>query len=222
MGNYSVYKHTCPNNKVYIGITCRNPEYRWNNGKGYKNNKHFYSAIQKYGWENIKHEILYKELEEREAYKKEIELIKKHQSNNRKYGYNNSTGGEKSMAGCTAWNKGTHITNSGSFKKGHKLSEKSLEKIKNAIKGRKLTEETKKKMSEAQKGEKCYWYGKQLPEYMKEKIRQGHNKKVICIETNIIYESIKIAEQELGLKHIGDCCRGKQKQCGCLHFKFIK
>ena len=36
MRKYTVYKHTSPSGKVYIGITCRKPKYRWNNGKGYK------------------------------------------------------------------------------------------------------------------------------------------------------------------------------------------
>ena len=40
--NFCVYKHTCPNGKVYIGITCQNPIKRWKGGSGYKNNKHFY------------------------------------------------------------------------------------------------------------------------------------------------------------------------------------
>lgn len=221
MNNYSVYIHICPNSKKYIGITSKKPESRWRNGNGYKSNKHFYNAIQKYGWDNIEHKIIYNNLEEQEAYKKEIELIKKYNSNNKEYGYNNSTGGEKSSKGCVAWNKGIHVVNNGSFKKGHKLSEQSIKKIIEANKGRKHTEETKKKMSEAQKGEKASWYGKHLPNYMKEKIRKAHNKSVLCLETNIVYESIKKAEEELKLNHIGDCCNGKQKQCGGLHFKFV-
>ena len=32
MKSYTVYKHTSPSGKVYIGITCRKPEYRWNHG----------------------------------------------------------------------------------------------------------------------------------------------------------------------------------------------
>lgn len=31
MMNYSVYKHTAPNGKIYIGITSMKPENRWNN-----------------------------------------------------------------------------------------------------------------------------------------------------------------------------------------------
>ena len=38
-------------NKIYIGQTCQNPEYRWNHGKGYKKNECFYNDIQKYGWD---------------------------------------------------------------------------------------------------------------------------------------------------------------------------
>lgn len=55
---YYIYIHTCPNTMVYVGQT-KNPKMRWNNGKGYKNtNKEFYKAIQIFGWENIKHEIV--------------------------------------------------------------------------------------------------------------------------------------------------------------------
>lgn len=31
---YSVYIHTLPNNKVYIGITSQKPKARWDNGRG--------------------------------------------------------------------------------------------------------------------------------------------------------------------------------------------
>ena len=35
---YYVYKHTFPNNKVYIGITKQKPIRRWKNGTNYKKN----------------------------------------------------------------------------------------------------------------------------------------------------------------------------------------
>lgn len=121
--SYVVYKHTTPNNKVYIGITCRNPIIRWQNGVGYRNNKHFYNAIKKYGWNNIKHEILFTGLTQEEACKKEIELISKYDSTNQLKGFNISTGGDKrtshfkldeiarkkisqSKVGKQTWNKG--------------------------------------------------------------------------------------------------------------------
>ena len=93
--NYVVYKHTAPNGKVYIGITRRKPEVRWGcNGSRYYNNKHFFSAIQKYGWDNIKHEILYDRLDAHTAEEHEKRLIFLYHSDDRKYGYNNTLGGE--------------------------------------------------------------------------------------------------------------------------------
>lgn len=93
---YTVYKHTNKiNNKVYVGITTRKPKERWGSyGNGYKNNAHFYSAIEKYGWENFEHEIIAEGLTKEEAYKKEIELITFYKSNDRKFGYNKSSGGD--------------------------------------------------------------------------------------------------------------------------------
>ena len=36
MDNFTIYKHTSPSGRCYIGITKYKPKYRWNNGKGYK------------------------------------------------------------------------------------------------------------------------------------------------------------------------------------------
>lgn len=91
---YCVYKHTSPSGKVYIGITCKkNPKDRWNNGKAYKN-PYFNQAIAKYGWDNFKHEILAKDLSEKDAAQMEIDLIKQYRANDREYGYNLTVGGE--------------------------------------------------------------------------------------------------------------------------------
>ena len=91
--NYYVYKHTSPFNKIYIGIST-NPKKRWSGkGKGYKDNNHFTNAINKYGWDNFKHEILFSNLTENEAKSKEIELIAYYDSTNPNKGYNISLGG---------------------------------------------------------------------------------------------------------------------------------
>jgi hypothetical protein len=91
---YSVYKHTCPNGKVYIGITSQEPKHRWNNGNGYRENEYFFRAIKKYGWNNIKHEILFENLSESDAELKEIELISQYNSQDRSCGYNRHAGGK--------------------------------------------------------------------------------------------------------------------------------
>ena len=57
---YTVYMHEHrENNKRYIGITCQNPQKRWGNGKNYKPSSYFRNAIDKYGWDMFRHEILY-------------------------------------------------------------------------------------------------------------------------------------------------------------------
>lgn len=93
---YYVYRHTTPNGKVYIGITgMEHPECRWrSNGAGYKNNHHFWSAIQKYGWDNIQHDILMSDLTLHDAQLEERRLISEYKSNDPMYGYNNTTGGD--------------------------------------------------------------------------------------------------------------------------------
>lgn len=67
MKKYFLYKHTFPNGKVYIGITSRSdPEQRWLKGRGYQTQTLMYNAIKFYGWDNIKHEILFSNVEESE------------------------------------------------------------------------------------------------------------------------------------------------------------
>lgn len=88
--NYKVYIHTFPNNKKYVGITRQTVNARWQNGFGYKNQP-IYSEILKYGWDNIKHDVLYTGLSRTEAQEKEKELINKYDSINN--GYNVSEGG---------------------------------------------------------------------------------------------------------------------------------
>lgn len=99
---YKVYIHIIPryvtkykHDKYYIGVTCRKKiEWRWGkNGEGYKTQV-FYKAIQKYGWDNIQHKILYDNLTKKEAEKLEIKLIKQYDSTIGRKGYNLSKGGE--------------------------------------------------------------------------------------------------------------------------------
>ena len=90
MNNYVVYKHTSPSGKVYIGITCKNPDVRWASGFGYKQNKNFFYDIVKYGWDNFNHEILFSKLSKQEAVAKETDLIKAYKSSDLEYGYNQS------------------------------------------------------------------------------------------------------------------------------------
>ena len=91
---WTVYMHTSPSSKKYIGITSRDVKKRWANGYGYMGHDYFYKAIQKHGWENIKHEILFENLTETEAKQKEMELIAFYKSYDREFGYNQTLGGD--------------------------------------------------------------------------------------------------------------------------------
>ena len=117
---YKVYKHTLPkefsgkeNDMVYIGITCREKAYyRWGrNGIKYKSNPYFYNAIQKYGWDNFNHEILFERLTKEEANQKEIELISEYDSTNKTKGYNIELGGNGQGKHSLICKPHTHILN---------------------------------------------------------------------------------------------------------------
>lgn len=54
-----------------------------------------------------------------------------------------------------------------------------------------------------------------------ERSAKARSKKVMCIETGIIYNSIGQAERETEISHIGDCCLGKRKTSGGLHWEFV-
>ena len=74
---WSVYRHTFPDGKVYIGKTKEAPEERWGTyGRNYQGQRKIFNAILAFGWNNIKHEVLFNNLSAEEAILKEQELIK--------------------------------------------------------------------------------------------------------------------------------------------------
>jgi group I intron endonuclease len=147
MNNLCVYCHRNKiNGKRYIGQTVysNNINLRWGiDGKRYKVNKHFWSAIQKYGWDNFEHYIIQDNLTQEEANLLEDLNIRAFNTIDRNYGYNHRGGGSKGS-----------------------LSEETKTKISNTLKGKccgenhpmyrkHWSEETKQKMSVAKKG-KCH------------------------------------------------------------------
>ena len=92
--SYTIYEHKNKiDGKKYIGVTKQNPKRRWANGKGYVHNKYFNLAIEKYGWDNFEHNILYTNLNEEIAFLLEEYLINKYDLTNPDKGYNLSKGG---------------------------------------------------------------------------------------------------------------------------------
>ena len=168
---YTVYKHTAPNGKVYIGITGRKPEVRWRNGEGYKNNKHLYRAIQKHTWENFKHEIMKDGLTKEQACDLEIELIAEYHATDPRYGYNISTGGDCSGAGVHPSSE-TRRQISKSLKRAYLNPELRL-KIGESHKGYQPSLETRRKLSESLKGANNPMYGKHLSAETRRKLSES-------------------------------------------------
>lgn len=95
---YSIYKHTTPSGKIYIGLTSKeDPNDRWRNGSAYSKNEHFRNAIRKYGWDNIKHEVLEAGLTRDQASEAEKKYISMFESHKPTKGYNLTEGGEKGV-----------------------------------------------------------------------------------------------------------------------------
>lgn len=235
--NYCVYKHTTPNGKVYIGMTKQNPKKRFANGKGYKFNSYFSNAISKYGWENIRHEILHFGIGKEEAELLEKKYIRDFNSTNPKYGYNLTLGGES----------GPKVTDRAKAEISNKLKayysvEENRKKNSEAHKGLHHSEATKKKMSVSQKkrmtdevkeAQRLRMLGKKFPnrkghkqpEESKRKISEANKgiarnkdgrppRPVMCIETGEIYKSSRAAGNALNKdsSSIYKCCEGTRKK----------
>jgi group I intron endonuclease len=93
---WKIYCHANKTNgKKYIGITSQNLIDRWGkNGNGYDKKSIFGGAINKYGWDNFEHKLLYDNLSKYDCHWKERYLIK---LLNTKFpnGYNYLDGGEE-------------------------------------------------------------------------------------------------------------------------------
>lgn len=81
---YYIYRHIAPDGKSYIGKT-KDPSKRYQNGNGYKKCPKFWKAINKFGWENIQHEILAITKNDCEARKLEKLMIKEYDTINNGY-----------------------------------------------------------------------------------------------------------------------------------------
>ncbi len=269
-----IYKITnLINDKVYIGQSV-NIYSRWYQEKKLNGiNAHLKSSFLKYGIENFSFEIL-EECQKEELDDKEKIYIKKYNSFDRDYGYNETTGGqankiqrgkplseetkrkiseakkgkklseEHKKALSEAWNhrpklskesrkklasslvkyyseetqehKEKRILALSESKKGKKLSEEHKKALSEAKKGKKLSEETKRKISESNKGKK-------LSEEHKRKIIVSNMKKIICLDTGKIYNSIKEASLDTGAHKSKIClvCKGQRNKTNGLRFAYI-
>lgn len=222
MNNYCVYSHTnIINGKKYIGITSQVPHRRWNNGKGYINNKYFYRAILKYGWHNFQHDILYTDLCKEEAEQIEIALISEYRTTNPECGYNIEAGGN----GTEKFTEEIKLKISQALQ-GHPCSDETKEKIRQSKigkpsgrKGIKLTPEQVNKNRISHLGQTPWNKGRPLSD---EERAKCNGKPVICIESGIIYRTAHEAARDnnVDFSSICKCCNGKIKTYKGFHWKW--
>lgn len=211
--SYTVYVHTTPNNKRYVGITKQDVNNRWKNSLGYVTQTLFYRAINKYGWDNITHEIVATDLTHDEACALEINLIAQYKSNNPKYGYNRTSGGDGTCDFSHKnphdenWRKKVSIANT-----GKKRTEESRQKMRNAKLGTHRSEETKLKISQAHKdGKLCISEACQLASMQAKRVA------IIQLDEDgnelNRWKSLSDAAKELGVSvsYISLISSGKQK-----------
>lgn len=143
---YYLYRHTSPSGKVYIGITSQDPLRRWSEGRGYKRNKFFTNAIKKYGWENIQHQILFRDLSKRTAILLEKAFIKYYKDLHKSYNITNGGEGTCGLAHAAS----EHAKYIASIThKGKVLSKDTREKISMRVKERMHDPEIRAKFLEA-------------------------------------------------------------------------
>lgn len=234
MSGYYVYVHISPNNKKYFGITKQYPASRWRNGYGYASSPHFFNAILKYGWNNFQHIILADNLSKEWACKLEQDLIAKYQSNNPEHGYNICNGGdgtngyhhteqykenlrnrpisdnqklEISKTVKRRWEEGRYANrkyNQTPWNKGLTKDDERIKKYCRKVGEFHHKEESRKKMSESHKG------------------KLAHNRKrILCVETGVIYNSVSEAQKITGINNISIAARKVGRTAGKLHWRYV-
>lgn len=183
MGDYVVYIHqNKTNGKRYVGIT-NNTSKRWyGKGKKYENCPRFWSAIQKYGWDNFTHTVVVRGLTLEESNAEEQRLINEYQTQDRERGYNINPGGDfvPTMLG-----------------KKHKESTKQI--MREKALGRVVSEDQKRRHSERMTGKMVG-------------SKNHKSKAVVCTTTGEIFESQAIAARTKNVNQskISLCCQGKR------------
>lgn len=206
LNTFAVYCHYFPNGKVYVGLTCHcdDIEEKRFGHDGYKYNKQplVYRAIQKYGWDNIQHEIIAKYVSRESAVNIERDLIALYKSNERDHGYNISPGGEDG-----SYHSEESRKKMSEQRRGKKKSEEHRRKIGESNRGRVMSAEARKKIADKAKGRKLDTTNDpRNMSILQYRISDG------CFVGK--YRSICEAERKTNASrsHISECAKDKRRQ----------
>lgn len=220
--SYTVYMHTFPNGRVYIGATSQKPERRWNSGKGYTHQTRMWRAIQEFGWEKIQHCIIACGQSKQAAYDLEKAQIGQYRSNEEEFGYNSSIGGQKGSLG--AKRQPEHCKAMSERLKGKCPPKHVMKLAHQAKRDWHVPLETRKRMGDAQRGSKNHEYGKKKTNEQKLRVSLTLSRKPIkCVETGTIFRNTKEAAKAAGIKsgsNITVCCQGKRQTAGGYHWRY--
>lgn len=191
-GKYTVYVHKLYDGRMYIGCTCQTTSKRWGvDGKGYSGSP-FYDAIQKYGWDSFSHIVLFENLPKQVAYEVEKELIKRYKTQQIQYGFNTCGGGngwsnptDEQKERFSRWSKRVNTGRKQSAEERAMHSRWMKENNPNRG-GRCMTEERIERFREYVKKPKTDIQRKRMSASAKKR-------KVICVETGEVFESMKEA-----------------------------
>jgi hypothetical protein len=202
MNNFIVYSHTRLDTNEVFYIGKGRPRRLLDK---YSRNRHWNNIVVKHGY---KADIIAGNLSEQEALNFEAVLIDKL----KKSGLNlcNLANGGKSSAGWKMSDESKKkISDS---KTGHRWTSEQKRNLSKARMGRIVSDDTRLKLSIANKGTKPA-----------QSAIDAMARKVLCVETETIYPSIKKASELLNLSagNIGMCCRGIRHTTGGYHWSYV-
>lgn len=223
-----IYKIVSPNGKIYIGQTINKKQRKYHYNSGcYKEQIKLWNNVQCYNWNPAS---TFEIIEECECGLDKINL------NEREKFWINYFDSFKNGLNC---NEGGH----GNL--GHKASDETKLKMSNSKKGVKHSEERNKQKSDYTKGRKHSDDAKlkmsqvkleKMTDEIKDKIslglrgnknglgNRGSAKRVLCINNDVVYESITEAAKKLNLHSSGivAVCKGEFKQTKGFKFKYYE
>jgi group I intron endonuclease len=209
---WSLYIHQNNiNGKYYVGITSQTPETRWLNGHGYSNALPFGRAIRRYGWNNFEHKVLMHGLSEGHAKAMEKYMIGMLQTQDERYGYNLTSGGD----GVS----GFHHTDESKIRMSV-----AKQGAKHPNYGKHLTSATREKIASRLRGNKnCLGVVRSFE--TRHRMSVSKSKPVEMRSDGVllrVFSSAKQAEAETGIsrKNISLCCLNQRKHAGSYEWNF--
>lgn len=201
--NYTVYYHlNKANGKIYVGATGVSPKKRFQSGYGYRKCRWFEKAIKEFGWDGFHHRIVCDGLSKEQAGIMESNLIRWLNTTEPEHGYNLRFGAGTNEK-CSKYRLGNGLKGIG----GNSKTVEQRKRAQEVALGRVKTKETNNKISQAMTGKsKKKW------------------QPVMCVETGIVYPTVKEAAESLGFTHGGSIsavCVGRRITAGGYHWRHV-